>query len=238
MASMDLTRYDAFLLDLDGVVTPTATLHMRAWSEMFNDFLSERGIAEPYTDADYFAYVDGRPRYDGVRTFLASRGIELPEGTPDSDDTDDTVCGLGNRKNVVFTRVLVRDGMDAFPGSLAFLDAIDAAGKAKAIVSSSRNARMVLAAAGLLDRFAVIVDGVSAAADGLAGKPAPDMFSDAARQLGVPPERCVVIEDAVSGVQAGASGGFGLVVGVERGEGEDLAAHGAQLVVSDLADLI
>lgn len=233
----DWTRYDTCLFDLDGVITPTAELHMRAWAAMFNDFLTGRGVAEPYTDADYYAYVDGKPRYDGVRSLLASRGIDLPEGSPDSDGSDDSVAGLGNRKNAFFTEVLNRDGIAPFPGSVAFLDAVDAAGKNKAIVSSSKNARAVLTAAGLIERFDVIVDGVVAAQQGLPGKPAPDTFTFAAAVLGSSNPVSIVFEDAVSGVQAGAAGGFGLVVGLDRGA-ENLAEHGADIVVSDLGDLL
>ncbi len=231
------TSFSACLFDLDGVITPTATLHMTAWSEMFNAFLVGQGIEQPYTDADYFAYVDGKPRYDGVRSFLASRGLELPEGSPDSDGSDDSVCGLGNRKNAYFTEVLTRDGISAYPGSLAFLDAVDAAGLSKAIVSSSKNARSVLTAAGIIDRFPVIVDGLVAAELHLPGKPAPDTYSYAASVLGFANDQCIVFEDAVSGVQAGAAGAFGLVVGVDRGA-ENLDAHGADVVVGDLADLL
>ena len=230
--------YDAFLFDLDGVVTPTAELHMRAWSEMFNAFLAAHGITEPYTDDDYFAYVDGKPRYDGVRSFLASRGVALPEGDPADAPSDTTVCALGNRKNDVFNAVLERDGIAPYPGSLAFLDALEARGKAKAIVSSSKNARTVLAAAGLADRFEVVVDGVVAVDKGLPGKPAPDMFLFAAQALGVPASKAVVLEDAVSGVAAGAAGAFGLVLGVDRGAGADvLARNGADEVVTDLGEL-
>jgi len=230
--------FDAFLFDLDGVVTPTAELHMRAWAEMFNSFLAARGVAGPYTDDDYFAFVDGKPRYDGVRSFLASRGVSLPEGDPSDAPGDTTVCALGNQKNDVFNAVLARDGIAAYPGSLAFLDALEARGKRKAIVSSSRNARRVLGAAGLADRFEVVVDGVVAAAEHLPGKPAPDTFLFAARALGVPASRAVVLEDALSGVQAGAAGGFGLVIGVDRGAGADaLGQAGADVVVADLEEL-
>ena len=235
---MNWDLYDAFLFDLDGVVTPTAELHMRAWAEMFNSFLAARGVVEPYTDDDYFAHVDGKPRYDGVRSFLASRGLALPEGDPSDAPGDTSVCALGNRKNDAFNVVLARDGIAAYPGSLAFLDAVDARGKGKAIVSSSKNARTVLRAAGLADRFAVVVDGVVAADRGLPGKPAPDTFLHAAQALGVPASRAVVLEDAVSGVAAGAAGSFGLVIGVDRGAGADaLTRAGADVVVADLGEL-
>lgn len=234
-----LDSYDAILFDLDGVITPTAEVHMRAWAVLFDGFLRERGIAEPYTDADYFAHVDGKPRYDGVRDFLASRRIELPEGSPQDAEDAQTVAGLGNRKNAVFAQILRTDGVQAYPGSLRLLEQLAVAGTAVAVVSSSRNARGVLEAAGIAGRFGVVVDGIVANEHGLPGKPAPDTFVDAARQLGKAVERCVVVEDAVSGVAAGRAGGFGLIVGVDRGAGADaLADAGADVVVSDLAELM
>ena len=236
---MDWSQYDAALFDLDGVVTPTAEIHMRAWSEMFNDFLRARGSAQPYTDDDYFTYVDGKPRYDGVRSFLASRGLALPDGTPSDPVAEETVCGLGNRKNDVFNAVLERDGIEAYPGSVRLLDRLDELGTKMAIVSSSKNARTVLAAAGLLDRFDVIVDGVVAAEEHLPGKPAPDTFLAAAERVGSDRTRAVVLEDAVSGVQAGRAGAFALVVGVDRGAGAAvLTDAGADVVVQDLDELL
>jgi beta-phosphoglucomutase family hydrolase len=238
---VDWKRYGAALFDLDGVVTPTAEVHMRAWSEMFNAFLSGYGgpgDARPYTDADYFAHVDGKPRYDGVRDFLASRGIRLPDGDPGDSPTDVTVCGLGNRKNEAFNEVLDRDGVAPYPGSVTLLDHLAALDLPLAVVSSSANAPHVLEAAGLLDRFGVIVDGKVAEERGLPGKPAPDTFVFAADALGVGPEGTVVLEDAVSGVRAGAAGGFALVVGVDRGAGRrQLTDAGADLVVEDLDEL-
>ncbi len=238
---MDWTDYDAALFDLDGVLTPTAQVHMSAWERMFTDYLASRddaGELTPYRESDYFDYIDGKPRYDGVRAFLASRGIELPEGDP-SDSTDQlTVCGLGNRKNDAFNAVLAADGVAPYAGSVALLDALPEHVQV-AVVSSSKNAPAVLAAAGIADRFGVVVDGQVAASEGLPGKPAPDTFWRAADRLDVPHDRAVVIEDAHSGVQAGAAGGFGLVVGVDRGAGADeLLASGADVVVSDLAELI
>ncbi|ANH38858.1 putative glycosyl hydrolase [Nocardioides dokdonensis FR1436] len=228
------TDHDAVLLDLDGVITPTAEVHMRAWSEMFNAFLdSYDGAAtdlSTYTDADYFAHVDGKPRYDGVRDFLTSRGIELPE---------ERVRELGDRKNDAFNDVLARDGVVAYPGSVALLDHLRDLGVPLAVVSSSANAPAVLAAAGLADRFGTVVSGAVAAELGLPGKPAPDTFVHAARELGAAVERSVVFEDAVSGVRAGAAGGFALVIGVDRGAGaETLSEAGAHLVVGDLAELV
>ena len=237
---MDWNDYDAALFDLDGVLTPTAEVHMRAWDVMFNDYLDARDEdQQPYTDEDYFAWVDGKPRYDGVRSFLASRAITLPEGTPDDDPELETVCGLGNRKNAAFSAVLRDEGVTPYPASVALLDWLRARGTAVAVVSSSRNAPGVLAAAGLADRFEVVVDGRVAADTGLPGKPAPDTFAYAAEQLGVTRERSVVLEDALSGVQAGRAGEFGLVVGVDRGAGaQPLLDGGADVVVTELDELI
>jgi beta-phosphoglucomutase family hydrolase len=232
---------DAVLFDLDGVITPTAEVHMRAWSDMFNDFLASwnGGDTSPYTDVDYFAQVDGKPRYDGVRDFLSSRGIELPEGSPTDPPEAETVCGLGNRKNDAFNAVLERDGVRAYPGSVQLLDHLQRLGTPLGVVSSSANAPAVLEAAGLLDRFETVVSGTVATDLGLAGKPAPDTFLHAASVLGATPQRSVVLEDAVSGVRAGRSGGFGHVVGVDRGAGEQaLRDAGADVVVGDLADLV
>jgi beta-phosphoglucomutase family hydrolase len=240
VASETWARYRAILFDLDGVVTPTAALHMRAWSEMFNAFLLEHAPDQPpYTDRDYFAQVDGKPRADGVRDFLASRGISLPEGSADDPPTAATVHGLGNRKNDAFNAVLARDGAAAYPGTLAFLDHLRGLAVPLALVSSSANAVAVLRSAGLLDRFEAVVSGAVAEEHHLAGKPAPDTFLYAARALGSDPADAVVLEDAVSGVRAGAAGGFGLVIGVDRGAGHAaLRAAGADLVVDDLADLL
>jgi beta-phosphoglucomutase family hydrolase len=229
---------DAVLFDLDGVITPTAEVHMHAWAEMFRPFLAARGGA-PYTDEDYFSYVDGRPRYDGVATLLRSRGIELPWGEPSDSPAAETVCGLGNRKNEMFGTVLARDGVTPYPGSVRLIDVLEHRSVPMAVVSSSANAPEVLRAAGLLERFAAVVDGAVAREHALPGKPRPDTYQYAADLLGVPHERAVVVEDAVSGVQAGAAGGFALVVGVDRGAGaETLRANGADVVVRDLAELV
>lgn len=236
---MDWSRYGAALFDLDGVITPTAEVHMQAWSRMFNSYLTDHEVTEPYTNGDYFSYVDGKPRYDGVRSFLASRGIELPEGTPDDPPDADTIGGLGNRKNVVFTQTLTDEGVTAYPGSVALLDFLATTDVALAIVSSSRNAPAVLAAAGLSERFPVVVHGEYAAEQHLAGKPAPDTYLRAAELCGVPADAAVVLEDAVSGVAAGRAGSFGLVVGVDRGAGRPaLLDNGADVVVDDLAELL
>jgi beta-phosphoglucomutase family hydrolase len=236
---VDWTDFDAALFDLDGVITPTADVHQRAWSSMFNAFLESRGLERDYTLEDYHRYVDGKPRYEGVRSFLDSRDIELDEGDPSDDSSTETVCGLGNRKNDEFERILDEEGVEAYPGSVALVEALIERGIKMAIVSSSRNAPKVLEAAGMIEHFPVIVDGAVAASRHLAGKPAPDTFLDAAVQLDVPRERAVVFEDALSGVKAGRAGRFGLVIGVDRGAGvEALTEHGADRVVSDLQELV
>ena len=230
---------DAMLFDLDGVLTDTATVHERAWARMFTEFLDGRArSADPYTDADYFAHMDGRPRLEGVRALLRSRDIDLPEGRPDDGPDRLTMFGLGHRKNDVFAELMRTEGVRPYPGSVALLDWLADRHVPMAVVSSSRNAGAVLGAAGLGWRFEVVVDGTVAAARGLAGKPAPDTYLYAAAVLGVAPSRSVVVEDAISGVRAGRSGGF-RVTGVDRGVGRrELFAHGADLVVDDLAELI
>jgi beta-phosphoglucomutase family hydrolase len=235
---LDWPSWDAVLFDLDGVITPTAEVHMRAWSTMFNDFLEGRGET-PYTDEDYFAHVDGKPRYDGVASFLASRDIDLPWGDPSDSSDAETVCGLGNRKNAAFGEVLARDGVEPYPGSVELVERLQERAVRVAIVSSSANAPDVLRAAGILERFEAVVDGSVARELHLPGKPRPDTYLHAAELLETPPERAVVVEDALSGVQAGAAGDFGLVVGVDRGAGEAaLRENGADVVVSDLAELV
>jgi len=230
-ADFDWLAHAGVLFDLDGVITPTAEIHEHAWGELFADF--------DYTGADYLRYIDGKPRYDGVRSFLSSRNVSLPDGDPTDAPGDDTVCAMGNRKNALFNTILERDGIAPYPSSLAIIELLDAAGIASAIVSSSKNARNVLDAAGLGERFGVVVDGVVAASEHIAGKPAPDMFLDAARKIGIDPADGVVVEDAVSGVAAGAAGGFAVVIGVDRGAGaETLLDHGATFVVADLAELL
>lgn len=234
---MDHDGVDAVLFDLDGVITPTAEKHMQAWNQMFSAYFADRGI-EPYSDEDYFRYIDGKPRVEGIASMLAARGITLEEGDDDDPAERETVHGLGTRKNVIF-RELLDQGIEAYPGSLEYLDALDAAGIVSCVVSSSKNAVSVLEAAGLGDRFEIVVDGLVAVAEGIPGKPLPDTYLRGAQLLGVPAERCVVIEDAVSGVQAGAAGGFARVVGVDRGAGSQvLLDAGADLVVVDLAELV
>ncbi|GAA0660238.1 beta-phosphoglucomutase family hydrolase [Streptomyces thermocarboxydovorans] len=231
----------ACLFDLDGVVTRTAVVHAAAWKETFDAFLRERegeGF-RPFDDSDYGEYVDGRPRADGVRTFLASRGIELPEGTPDDPPEAPTVHGLGNRKNELLLAKIRSGGVEAYEGTLRYIDRVRSRGLRTAIVSASANCRDVLRSIGAEDLFDVRIDGVIAAERGLAGKPSPDTFLAAARELGVEPVRAAVFEDALSGMDAGRAGGFGYVVGVDRtGRRDALYAHGADRVVTDLAELL
>ncbi len=238
-------RFDAVLFDLDGVLTATARLHAACWKKMFDDYLVQRSAAsgepvEPFEIAtDYKRYVDGKLRYDGVQSFLQSRDIDLPWGDPDDPPDRETVCGLGNRKNELIGKLLDSEGVDTYETSIAWLRQLRDRGFATAVVSASKNCERVLAAAGIADLFDTRVDGVVAAATGLSGKPAPDTFLEGARRLGSEPARSVVVEDAVSGVQAGKAGGFGLVIGVDRaGNPDALRDGGADLVVEDLGELI
>jgi beta-phosphoglucomutase family hydrolase len=234
-----LDRYRVVLFDLDGVLTPTADLHMHAWRVMFEELFAEKGVAQPYTDDDYFVHLDGKQRYEGVSSILRSRGIELDWGFPTDPTTADTVCGIGNRKNDVFSRVLLEEGVQPYPGSLALLDQLRAKGVPLGIVSSSKNAETVLTAAGIRDRFPVVVDGIVAARETLGSKPSPDMFAHAAEALGVGPEDAAVFEDAISGVAAARAGNFALVVGVDRGVGPAaLFDAGADVVVADLGEFV
>ncbi|WP_336855344.1 beta-phosphoglucomutase family hydrolase [Sinomonas albida] len=233
------TGTEALLFDLDGVLTPTATVHESAWRRLFDEYLAATGRGPAYSDTDYFDHIDGKPRFDGVRDFLASRGIVLPEGPLDDDPEHETVQGLGNRKNRIFNAIIEDDGVAPCPGSVRLVEAARERGLKLAVVSSSRNAPAVLRAAGLTEVFPVVVDGAVAAREGLPGKPDPATFHRAAELLDAPRGACVVVEDAVSGVQAGAAGGFRAVVGVDRGAGsEQLLAAGATFVVNDLAELL
>ncbi|MFJ4501149.1 beta-phosphoglucomutase family hydrolase [Streptomyces sp. NPDC088864] len=230
----------ACLFDLDGVVTRTAVVHAAAWKATFDAFLRERDGTDfrPFTDSDYAQYVDGRPRADGVRSFLASRGIELPEGTPDDPPETRSVNGVGNRKNELLLEKIRTEGVEPYPGTLRYIDAVRAAGLATAIVSSSANTRDVLHSISAEQLFDVRIDGVVARERKLPGKPHPDTFLAAARDLGVEPSRAAVFEDALAGMEAGRSGHFGYVVGVDRvGQTEALYTHGADRVVKDLAEL-
>jgi beta-phosphoglucomutase family hydrolase len=235
------TSASAILFDLDGVLTPTATVHERAWKELFDGYLASRPDVPGYREEDYFDHIDGKPRFDGVRDFLASRGIVLPEGEEHSstaESAEPTVQGLGNRKNQVFNDI-VSAGVEPFEGSVRFLEAAVARGLKVAVISSSRNAPAVLKAAGLDGHFEIVVDGVVAAAKGLPGKPSPATYTYAAQLLGLPSEECVVVEDAVSGVQAGHAGSFHSVIGVDRGAGrQTLLEAGATSVVNDLQELL
>lgn len=231
----------ACLFDLDGVLTDTASVHKTAWKTMFDDFLRTR--EDPFVpfdvDGDYLTYVDGKRREDGVRDFLKSRNIELPEGDPDDPPDKDTVEGLGNRKNDMFRKVLHTDGVEVFEGSRQYLKAASEAGLGVAVVSSSANTREVLEITGLARYVQERVDGVTLRDEHIPGKPAPDSYLHAAQLLKVPASAAAVFEDALSGVESGRAGHFGLVVGVDRvGQADELRAHGADVVVTDLADLL
>jgi beta-phosphoglucomutase family hydrolase len=235
----------ACLFDLDGVLTDTASVHRRAWKAMFNAYLRQRAQRhnEPFVpfdpDHDYLTYVDGKKREDGVRSFLASRNITLPDGQPDDDPAAETVYGLGNRKNQLFLETLRRDGVHVFEGSRRYLEAVSKAGLGVAVVSSSANTRQVLEVTGLDVFVEQRVDGVTMRAEHIAGKPAPDSYLRAAQLLDVAPEAAAVFEDALSGVAAGHAGHFGLVVGVDRvGQSEALRHNGADIVVTDLSELL
>jgi beta-phosphoglucomutase family hydrolase len=235
----------ACLFDLDGVLTKTATVHAAAWKQMFDEHLRGRAARtgegfEPFDPvADYGQYVDGKPRYDGVRSFLASRGIELPEGEPDDPPGAETVAGLGNRKNEIVLRMIHEDGVEAYPGSVRYLEAAESAGLRRAVVSSSTNCRDVLIAAGIERFFEARIDGVVAEREQLKGKPAPDTFLAGARAVGLGAGSAAVFEDALAGVEAGRAGGFACVVGVDRvGHADALREHGATIVVRDLAELL
>jgi beta-phosphoglucomutase family hydrolase len=238
-------RYDAVLFDLDGVITDTASIHALCWKRMFDEYLQERASrsGEPFRPfdlaSDYRLYVDGKPRFDGVRDFLASRGIRLSEGSPDDAPQAETVGGLGNRKNELVNAVIEDKGVEAYEGSVELIRQLRSQGFKFAVVTSSQNCKAVLKAAKLEDAFDVLVDGNTIRSQHLAGKPAPDTFLMAAELLGTEPSRTVVIEDAISGVQAGSNGSFGLVIGVARkGNVDELKSNGADLVVNDLGELV
>jgi len=237
-------RYDAVLFDLDGVVTKTAKVHAASWKKLFDEYLKQRAGGqddawEPFDiGSDYNAYVDGKPRYDGVRSFLESRGINLPYGNPDDSPDDETICGLGNRKNQIFNDHLQTHSVESYEVAVQFLHLLKENGFKTAVVSSSKNCRTVLTAAGIEALFDTRVDGVVSERLGLDGKPQPDIFLEAARRLGVSPERAVVLEDAISGVLAGRRGEFGCVIGVDRiGHAEALKENGADVVVRTFAEL-
>ena len=238
-------QYDAVLLDLDGVITDTASIHAACWKQMFDEYLQTRAmqrgeVFRPFDPAvDYRLYVDGKPRFDGVRDFLTSRGIQLPEGSPDDAPQAETVGGLGNRKNDLVNRIIEDIGVEPYEGSVELIRQLRQRGFKIAVVTSSQNCTVVLRAAKLDALFDIQVDGNTILAEHLAGKPAPDTFLKAAKLLGVEPSRAVVIEDALSGVEAGSKGSFGLVIGVARkGNADELRRHGAHLVVNDLGELV
>ncbi len=233
------------LFDLDGVLTQTAKVHAQAWKEMFDGFLRERAerLGEPFEEfdrpTDYDEFVDGKPRLDGVRSFLASRGIELPMGAPTDPPGAETIHALGTRKNELVLALIREQGVEPYEGSVRYVEAVRDAGLGRAVVSSSTNCRDVLEVTGLLQYFDVIIDGRVAEREGLAGKPAPDTFLAGARATGAEPAQAVVFEDAQAGVQAGRAGDFGFVVGVDRtGQAEALRRLGADVVVDDLAELL
>jgi beta-phosphoglucomutase family hydrolase len=235
----------ACLFDLDGVLTRTAKVHAAAWKEMFDAFLRRRAEQTntryvPFDAVeDYDAYVDGKPRNDGTRSFLQARGITLPDGSPTDPPNAETVQGLGRMKNEIVLQMIRRDGVEAYEGSVSYVRAVREAGLHRAVVSSSTNCRDVLAAAGIEDLFDARIDGLVAEREHLRGKPAPDTFLAGARALGVAPSQAAVFEDALAGVEAGRAGQFGLVVGVDRvGQAEALRNHGADVVVSDLSELL
>ena len=235
----------ACLFDLDGVLTRTATVHAGAWKQTFDDYLHRRAEQThekflPFDAVrDYDEYVDGKPRYDGVRSFLASRDIQVPEGDPDDPPGALTIHGLGNHENEIVLRLIHEQGVKPYDGSVRYVQAVREAGLRRAVVSSSKNCRDVLAAAGIADLFEEIVDGVVAEREHLNGKPAPDTYLAGARALGVPPAQAAVFEDALAGVEAGRAGRFGFVVGVDRvGQAQALRDHGADIVVDDLAELL
>jgi beta-phosphoglucomutase family hydrolase len=238
-------RFDAVLFDLDGVLTSTAEIHAAAWKTMFDDYLRKRAAERaeafrPFEIAtDYKLFVDGRPRYEGVRNFLDSRGIKLPQGTPESPPGEKSICGLGNVKDALVQEAIDAGRVQSFPGSIDFARRIKAMGLRTAVVTSSRNCTPVLRAAGIADLFEAQVDGLTIEQQRLRGKPAPDSFLKAAEQLRVSPSRAIVVEDAIAGVQAGQAGRFGLVIGIDRhGDGDALRKNGADLVVTDLSDLL
>ena len=237
-------NFEAVIFDLDGVITQTALTHAAAWKEMFDEYLKTRELrfGEPFREFthadDYLPYVDGKPRYKGVESFLASRGIKIPFGNPADPPATETCCGLGNRKNDVFNAVLKRDGVQVYPSTVSLIHELRREGIKLGVASSSKNCRQVLEISGLLELFGARVDGEVSAEMGLQGKPEPDIFTTACDILGVPYSKAIVVEDAVSGVQAGARGNFGLTLGIAReGNANELIENGADYVVGDLGEI-
>lgn len=242
---IDAEKYDAVLFDMDGVLTMTMKIHAACWKRMFDDYLRQRTtshgqVFRPFEVAtDYKAYVDGKLRYDGVQAFLASRGIELPYGSPEDGSTQETVCGLGNRKDRMLNELIATDGVEILDGAVELVCRIRKAGLKTAVVSASKNCEKILGAASLTNLFDTVVDGNVAARLGLRGKPAPDTFLEAARELKAEPSRTVVVEDAIAGVAAGRSGAFGFIIGVDHhGDKTVLLKHGADIVVESLLELL
>ena len=237
--AISTSRFDAVIFDLDGVITDTARVHFTAWKRLFDEYLTAtHPAARSFTDADYLQFVDGRARIDGVEGFLAAREIHLPLGTSADAPDAPTAWGLANRKNGYYLDALATEGVDVFASSVELARQVRAAGMGTAVVTASKNRAQVLAVAGLDDLFDAHVDGIDAEQLGLAGKPEPDSFLEAARRIGVAPERAVVVEDALAGVEAGHRGGFGMVIGIDRaGQADALRAHGADEVVTDLAEV-
>jgi alpha,alpha-trehalase len=237
MFELDPNDFDAFVFDMDGVVTDTANVHREAWKRMFDAFLATRSL-DPFTSRDYLLYVDGRPRQDGVAELLRSRGVTVPAGAPADPPEAETVWGLANRKNADFLQTIADTPASAFSSSVELIRELQSRGIGTAVISASRNAARILESAGLGDLFPVRVDGIELERLGLPGKPAPDMFIEAARRLGCTPEHASVVEDAVAGVEAATKGDFALVIGVDRGGNADaLRAHGADIVVRDLGEI-
>lgn len=238
-----LENYQAAILDMDGVITQSASTHRAAWKRMFDEFLKIRADEtghrfEPFTEEEYYQYVDGKPRYEGAQSFLDSRDISISYGSPEDPPGKHTVCGLGNQKNRYFLQHLEQRGVESYASTQTFIRKLKNHEKAVAAISSSRNAKAVLDAADVRHLFSVVVDGQDSEQHHLQGKPEPDIFLEAATRLGVSPENAIVVEDALAGVQAGRAGGFGLVIGVNRGDQRSqLKEHGADIVVNDLSEL-
>ena len=241
---MFIHSFQAVIFDLDGVITKTTLVHSAAWREMFNDYLKyrEKKYGEPFREFthtnDYLKYIDGKPRYNGIESFLESRGIKIPYGDPSDDPGKETVCGLGNKKNLCFNKVLSRDGVKVYESTITLIRKLKKEGIKIGVASSSKNCKAVLERAGLLELFDTRVDGEISALLRLKGKPEPDIFTAACENMECTPDRTVIVEDAVSGVQAGRNGGFGLVIGIAReGNSEELKIKGADIVVEDLSQL-
>ena len=240
----NMLNFDAVIFDMDGVITKTAAVHSLAWKKMFDEYLHyrEKEFAEPFHEfthaGDYLSFVDGRPRYQGVAAFLKSRAINIPFGKPEDEPGKETVCGLGNRKNEFFNRVLEKEGVGIYPSTIKLIQELLGRGVKVGLATSSKNCLPILAKAGITGLFGTRVDGVVSAGLGLRGKPEPDIFTTASDNLGVKPQRAIVVEDAVSGVQAGRKGNFGLVIGVAReNNAQELKTNGADFVVADLSEL-